>query len=53
MINEILFLYLSISSPFFPMTIPGLDEYTVITASLVGLSIKILLIDACFNVALK
>ena len=35
------------SSPFLPITIPGLDVKTVMTASLVGLSISILLTDAC------
>ena len=42
-------LYFSISSPFLPMTIPGLDVKTVTTASFVGLSINILLTEAFFN----
>jgi len=36
----------SISSPFFPITIPGLAEKIVIFAFLAGLSIKILLTAA-------
>ncbi len=43
----------SISSPFFPITIPGLAEKIVIFAFLAGLSIKILLTAAFTSFCLK
>ena len=45
-IFETFFLKISTSSPFFPITIPGLAVWIVISAAFVGLSTVILLTDA-------